>query len=231
MTQVPVIDLNAVDAKALKEIDAACRDHGFFLIKNHGLDAETAVMWKESASFFSSPYEIKASVMRSEDYPIGYYDRELTKRVRDQKEVFDYFVEPEGMDAFVRWPEESDTFREAMQAYHEANTNLAILSAYRLVKLWGGRLNLISVVASGGDHSQVHRYLRSLRDLCRIPTAAETVVLDGPFEDALTRAPRGDIDLFGLQKEPDLAFVRKTMEVRGSSCLFLSDSGQESAFA
>ena len=37
---VPTIDLKTArdDADALKLLDSACRDHGFFIMINHGID-------------------------------------------------------------------------------------------------------------------------------------------------------------------------------------------------
>ena len=39
---VPTIDLQKAgsDASQLKLLDLACRDHGFFLLKNHGMQKE-----------------------------------------------------------------------------------------------------------------------------------------------------------------------------------------------
>lgn len=126
MANAPIIDLNTVDDAALADIDAACRDHGFFLLKGHGLEGVAGDMWRESENFFAQPYDLKTSVTRTEDYPLGYYDRELTKRKRDQKEVFDYFIEPEtGGRVTAQWPEGLDSFRTTMRAFHAANAELA----------------------------------------------------------------------------------------------------------
>lgn len=126
MTKAPIVDLNNVDQAALVAIDKACRDHGFFLLKGHGLEDIASAMWAESESFFALDHATKSKVRRSEEYPLGYYDRELTKRRRDQKEVFDFFVEPEtGGRVKAKWPEGLDTFRKTMRAYHQANAEVA----------------------------------------------------------------------------------------------------------
>ena len=51
---VPLIDLeNAFnDESQLKLLDSACRDHGFFLLKNHGMQQEIDKMWSMSEWFF-----------------------------------------------------------------------------------------------------------------------------------------------------------------------------------
>ena len=51
---VPTIDLEAAekDITALKLLDASCRDHGFFLLRNHGMDAVIEQMWRAASGFF-----------------------------------------------------------------------------------------------------------------------------------------------------------------------------------
>jgi len=57
----------------------------------------------------------------------------------------------------------------------------------------------------------------------------EVYVLTGTFEEALKSAPRGDINLFGLREKLSFEFMRSSTELTKSSCLFVKDSGQESA--
>ena len=89
---VPTIDFQKArnDASQLKLLDLACRDHGFFLLKNHGMQKEIDAMWQMSKWFFNQPREKKLKIIRTETIPLGYYDRELTKQKRDLKEVFDF---------------------------------------------------------------------------------------------------------------------------------------------
>ena len=89
---VPIIDLKNAsnDEKQIKLLDAACRDHGFFILKNHGMQKQIDHMWKLSEWFFSQDRKDKLKLLRSEEIPLGFYDRELTKQKRDLKEVFDF---------------------------------------------------------------------------------------------------------------------------------------------
>ena len=84
---VPLIDLQKAskDRAQLKLLDAACRDHGFFLLKNHGMQDEINNMWSMSEWFFAQQREEKLKLLRSEEIPLGFYDRELTKQKRDLK--------------------------------------------------------------------------------------------------------------------------------------------------
>ncbi|MTB10722.1 MAG: hypothetical protein F2928_01105, partial [Actinobacteria bacterium] len=90
MLLVPTVDISSPTATSLEALDAACRDHGFFLLSGHGLDDLIARTWRHTEVFFDADRSIKTDIMRDLDNPMGYYDRELTKRKRDNKEVFDY---------------------------------------------------------------------------------------------------------------------------------------------
>ncbi|KAL6637271.1 hypothetical protein ACP70R_024843 [Stipagrostis hirtigluma subsp. patula] len=101
-TGVPVIDLFpicaptsgrgvSVDALAA-EVGAACREWGFFVVVGHGVPEEVAARATEAQrAFFALPAERKAAVRRTEEAPLGYYDAEHIRNVRDWKEVFDIF--------------------------------------------------------------------------------------------------------------------------------------------
>ncbi len=122
---VPTIDLKAAekDVTVLRPLDAACRDHGFFLLRNHGMDAAIEQMWRAASDFFHQPSATKREVLRTESIPLGYYDRELTKRKRDLKEVFDY-MQPraDGSDR-NQWPVAQPEFYAAMNRFFtEAST-------------------------------------------------------------------------------------------------------------
>ena len=90
---VPIVDVSNPSATSLAALDAACRDHGFFLLAGHGLDALIEHTWRETERFFDADRAVRQGVVRNKENPLGWFDRELTKRKRDQKEVFD-FVDP-----------------------------------------------------------------------------------------------------------------------------------------
>lgn len=77
-----------------------------------------------SKSFFGLAKEEKLKVRRDELNPFGYYDTELTKNVRDWKELFDFTVEnptilpasaepddKELIELFNYWPANPKDFR------------------------------------------------------------------------------------------------------------------------
>ncbi len=123
---VPTIDLPASEETGLglADLDRACRDHGFFLMRNHGMQEAIDEMWRASAEFFRQPALLKRDVMRSEGNALGYYDREMTKRKRDLKEVFDFMLPKAGRNDPNNWPDDAD-FKSAMLAFHTAATAVA----------------------------------------------------------------------------------------------------------
>ena len=125
MDLVPLVDISDPSATSLAAIDRACRDHGFFLLHGHGLDEVIARTFDAGRQFFDSPSAVKQAVRRDAANPLGYNDRELTKRRRDHKEVFD-FVDPvhERARTYNRWPA-VDGFHEAMVAHYDACSDLA----------------------------------------------------------------------------------------------------------
>jgi len=123
---VPVIDLSSPTQTSIAALDQACREHGFFLISGHGADDLIARTWQQTQRFFDAGPQVHDPLRRTEKNPMGFFDRELTKRKRDHKAVFDYLdpATPK-RDAFNRWPEGLDGFREAMAEFHTAFTVLA----------------------------------------------------------------------------------------------------------
>ncbi|KAF6177049.1 hypothetical protein GIB67_015924 [Kingdonia uniflora] len=94
----PLIDLSsynnpiALDA-LVTEIGDACKNWRFFQVINHGVPYDLLKRVEIAAKkFFDLPLEEKRRVGRDEEYPLGYYNTEHTKNVRDWKEVFDFTV-------------------------------------------------------------------------------------------------------------------------------------------
>ncbi len=126
MDLVPTIDIAEPSAASLEALEAACADHGFFLLEGHGLDDLIDQAWRTTRQFFDSPPEVKESIRRNPDSMLGWFDRELTKRKRDHKEVFD-FIDPEIPPEHNPncWPQGVDGFRESMEQFFDAFAALA----------------------------------------------------------------------------------------------------------
>ena len=157
MNLVPTVDISDPKSTSLEALDHACRDHGFFLLSGHGLDDVMSKGWSETKRFFAADRTLKMSIVRDATNPLGYFDRELTKRKRDNKEVFD-FVDPsrEGADDFNRWPDGLVGFRESMSNLYNG-----------LSELTERTLGLIHQALKLGDTSRAqvafNRYSSSMR--------------------------------------------------------------------
>jgi len=97
-TAVPTIDLDRDSAIVGSDLDAVCRDVGFFQIVNHAFPPDIAdAAWSAATAFFDLPLEERMSVARpSGEYPYGYIpmaEETLARSVDtdgapDLKEVF-----------------------------------------------------------------------------------------------------------------------------------------------
>ncbi|PSQ81035.1 MAG: Na-K-Cl cotransporter, partial [Bacteroidetes bacterium QS_8_68_15] len=110
------------------------------------------------------------------------------------------------------------------------NLDLMVLSAYKLAQNWNARLRLITVVDGDEKEEKAREFMEQLRDLGRF-TGAEVCVGRGSFSDYLAEAPQADLSVFGMLPEPDFDFCRRMVESTRSTCLFVRDSGRESALA
>lgn len=112
-----------------------------------------------------------------------------------------------------------------------SNQDLALLLAYQLARNWDGRITLHMAVPDQRTREKAQKFLWELVSLTRLPGNTDVVVDVAPFEHALTEAPPADLSIFGLSSEPDLVFVRELVQKVSGSCIFVRDSGEESALA
>lgn len=112
-----------------------------------------------------------------------------------------------------------------------ANLDLAVLLAYQLARNWHGRINLCMVLPDEATLVRAEQFLHELVSLARLPANTQVTLFIGDFWQQLPQAPRADLSIFGLQSRPDLAFIEKVVTVLDASCIFVRDSGDESALA
>lgn len=119
---IPLIDLSPVVlnssdpsssdeavAEVVRQIGSACEQWGFFQVINHGVPLQLREkIFRTSKEFFAQPLEEKRKVRRSEESVCGYFDTELTKNVRDWKEVFDFIAEDPTIVPASPDPDEKD---------------------------------------------------------------------------------------------------------------------------
>ena len=111
------------------------------------------------------------------------------------------------------------------------NWHLAILISLQLQLNWGGKINLVTVANNHNDEERLYEFLNNISEQTRLPSLTEFKVIVGDFKSAIKEAPRADINIFGLGAVLDLNYVREVTELATSSCLFVKDSGNESALA
>ncbi len=112
-----------------------------------------------------------------------------------------------------------------------SNTDLALLLAYQLTKNWSGKINLCLAIDQQQQEEAAEAFLRELADLARLPNNTEVTVVQAPFAEALQLAPRADLAIFGLPNPARLTFCQEIVTIVDGSCLFVRDSGEESALA
>ena len=93
---------------------------------------------------------------------------------------------------------------------------------------------LITADPEQSSRRRLQNFLEKLSDQARLPSTTEFHVFNGvSFREALVAAPRGDINIFGLSlindRDLPLGFIREVSEIAKSSCVFVIDSGRESA--
>jgi hypothetical protein len=90
-------------------------------------------------------------------------------------------------------------------------------------------MNLRTAVPNEKTGALAEAFLAQLIVMARLPANTDAHVFVAPFEAALAGAPGADRNLVGLSREPDLAFSQPIVEIVGRSCVFVRDSGAESA--
>ena len=110
------------------------------------------------------------------------------------------------------------------------NLDLPLLTAYKLKRNWDAQMRLLTVVEHPGDRESARQFMETTLELARMPET-EVIVESGDFDEQLSRVPQADLNIFGLAADPDFDFMRRMANSTRSSCLFVRDSGQESALA
>jgi hypothetical protein len=121
----------------------------------------------------------------------------------------------------------SPDWRLSMQI---GNLDLALLTAYKLAVNWNARMRVVTAVPAPDEQEKAQDFLEKLIDLGRF-TDAEAVVGTTPFNEYVLDAPQADLNIFGLSPEPDFDKIRRLVDQTDSTCMFVRDSGLESALA
>ena len=111
------------------------------------------------------------------------------------------------------------------------NLDLALLAAYRIAENWNGRIRLCMAVNDRRDVATAEAFLKRIIQHARMPAGTEAWVAFGRFMEQLSAAPAADLQVIGLPRSTDVSFLKAAVRLAEGSCLFVRDSGLESAIA
>ena len=109
--------------------------------------------------------------------------------------------------------------------------DLSLLLAYQVARNWNGRINLITIVQDSDEYHHGVDFLHRLIELGRLPINTRGIVKVGSFSEQMKTMPRADLHIFGVSERVSLERIRATVEENHASCIFVLDSGHESALA
>jgi len=123
MKALPVLDVGEfANDDWYPELDRACAEWGCFQIVGHGIAPSLInATLGQMQRFFALPRNEKLAIERTRNNAWGYFDRELTKNVRDWKEIFD--VGPVAEDgpmagSVPQWPTGLPEFQAVIGAFY-----------------------------------------------------------------------------------------------------------------
>ena len=111
------------------------------------------------------------------------------------------------------------------------NLDLTILLGLQVHRHWKGPLRLVTVCSREDELPNAREFHERLITDARLPRDTESFVMQGDFTGRLPQAPDADLNILGAPQEPDLETLRRVVQATGNSCLFVRDSGRESALA
>jgi isopenicillin N synthase-like dioxygenase len=167
---VPVIDIADLHSQRSQQaIDQACQEWGFFQVIGHGIPmAELAELFGVARAFFAQPSYAKRRILRTAENPWGFFDQELTKNVRDWKEVYDYGP-GDGERLQPQWPDGLASFETVVRRHYRRCEGLA----HRLLHVIAQNLGMPGPYLAGGFDGRHSSFLRlNYYPKCPSPTTA-----------------------------------------------------------
>lgn len=129
----------------------------------------------------------------------------------------------EGIDVWL-----SDRSPDWTPRLHDANLDLPVLVAWLVSRNRKVPMRLVTAVRD--DPEQARRFLAEVARSCRLGEAALEVE-QGPFMERLTARAQARLHIFGMPLALDREALIRLADASGGACVFLMDSGTESAFA
>ncbi len=118
------------------------------------------------------------------------------------------------------------------EAFRAGNLDLMLLMGFRLSRIWRGHLTLVTVIRDESQAEAARAFLAQIIDLARLPQSVVREVYTGSLDEALEHVPVADLSIFGLRRaDINLGWASRMVQDTRGSCLFVLDSGRESARA
>ena len=112
------------------------------------------------------------------------------------------------------------------------NRDLSILLALQLIRNWEDcQIRLLTVTSKPDREEKSNQYLDTIVEKTRMPHSSERKVFVGDFKALLPEAPQADLNIIGMTQAIQCSEMHELAELAASSCLFIRDSGDESAVA
>lgn len=156
-------------------------------------------------------------------------------RTKDQrlKQLLAIAVREELGIIVLRWhPEEGFREEKTINLWmrgRSPNRNLSILTALQLERNWNGTLRLVRMVADQSEVAKASRGLQAIARRGRLPLDAENVVVIGRFPEDLQKILAADLNIFGMPVDLEVDALHDIAAATDTACLFIKDSGHESA--
>ena len=80
------------------------------------------------------------------------------------------------------------------------------------------------------QEKEAQLFMAELMDQARLPMT-DIAVHVGTFNDFVSNSPSADLNIFGLEPNPNFTFMEKMVTQTQSTCLFIRDSGLENILA
>jgi DNA-binding MarR family transcriptional regulator len=114
-----------------------------------------------------------------------------------------YNISAETVDGIARETDEvAAVLREKI-----GNLDLALLTGFKLSENWNAQMRVVTAVPDPDEQEKAQDFLEKLIDLGRFENA-EAVVGPTTFNEFILNAPQADLNIFGLQPEPNFDTIR-----------------------
>jgi amino acid transporter len=119
---------------------------------------------------------------------------------------------------------------DAPEAFSSGNLNLNLLTGYRLMRRWKADLTIYTVVNNAEDIPKAEAFHEEVCDLARFPSSVKREIIHGDFLDIVADSEHeADINIVGWPQNHDAKLLWQIIRRSRSTCLFVRDSGRESA--